>query len=177
MCSLALIHVFFSPYRDNDSTLRSDLLSPLFVCACVYWWQWQVVFCIDCDTSLAVTAAAEYLRSGPSGSSKTCLQSSGSPWWGTAVWSKLLRLDTSCSLLWAFCHVLLSINFKICLFCVWARRGGGKATLPLGYRQLMLLWGDQEELSLFVCSSFYLSLQSFALWLLLQMKSPMRQPK
>lgn len=108
MCSLALIHVFFAPYRDNDSTLRSHLLSPLFVCACVYWWQWQVVFCIDCDTSLAVTAAAEYLRSGPSGSSKTCLQSSGSPWWGTAVWSKLLRLDTSCSLLWAFCHVLLS---------------------------------------------------------------------
>lgn len=26
-----------------------------------------------------------------------------------------------------------------------------------GYRQLMLLWGDHEELSLFVCSSFYLS--------------------
>lgn len=73
----------------NLNPISNDTTPPLllFVCTCtgsMCWWQWQGAFSIDWHLlGCCSTASAEYLRWGPSGSTKTCTQSSGSPWRGT----------------------------------------------------------------------------------------------
>lgn len=114
--------------------------------------------------------SAEYLRWGPSGSSSTFTQSSGSPWRGTRSGC----LTQICFRLSAFC-CCLCVHACVCvfrIFLLWQTNGvGGGAELPLGCCQLTLSWRDHGALLCFVCTSITLLL-SLALWLLAHMNAP-----
>lgn len=107
-------------------------------------WQWLLDGCF--------TGSSEYLRAGPSGCSRTCSQSSESPWRAPDKPARTLpRSDTKCGSLWVFCNFLSSFFF---FFSLYERQEGSKYSAKI--LSLCGVEGRWWELYLYGCLSFKL---------------------